>query len=45
VVFTGLILIEKNSRYGERAALAAAPVLAALGVALLVDPSLITTLA
>ena len=45
VVFTCLIVVEKNARFGERAALAAAPVLAALGVALLVDPSLITTIA
>jgi predicted metal-binding membrane protein len=42
VLFTGLIVLEKNSRHGERVALAAAPVLAALGVALLADPSLIT---
>ena len=45
VVFTGLIVMEKNWRHGERAALAVAPVLAAFGVALLVDPSLITTIA
>jgi predicted metal-binding membrane protein len=45
IVFTALIVLEKNFRYGERIALAAAPVLAALGVALLVSPSLITTIA
>ena len=45
VVFTALIVAEKNFKYGERVALAAAPVLAALGVALLIDPSLITTIA
>lgn len=42
VVFTVLIVAEKNSASGERFALAAAPVLAALGAALLVHPSLIT---
>jgi predicted metal-binding membrane protein len=45
VVFTALIIIEKNSRYGERVALAVAPALVALGLALLIAPSLITTIA
>lgn len=45
VVFTALIVVEKNYKHGERVALAAAPVLAALGVALLIFPSLITTIA
>lgn len=45
VAFTALIVIEKNWRYGERAALAAAPALGALGVALLITPSFITTIA
>jgi predicted metal-binding membrane protein len=44
-IFTALIVLEKNSRYGERIALAAAPVLAVLGAALLISPSLITTIA
>ncbi len=44
-VFTALIVLEKNSRYGERIALAAAPVLAVLGAALLISPSLVTTIA
>lgn len=45
VAFTALIVLEKNFRYGERVALAAAPALAALGIALLISPSLITTIA
>jgi predicted metal-binding membrane protein len=45
VVFTALIVVEKNARYGERVALAVAPALAVLGVALLIAPSLITTIA
>ena len=40
-----MIVIEKNFRYGERVAIAAAPALAALGIALLISPSLITTIA
>lgn len=44
VVLTALIVLEKNSRHGERIALAAAPALAGLGVALLVSPSLISTI-
>ena len=45
VAFTALIILEKNFRYGKQVALAAAPALAALGVALLISPSLITTIA
>jgi len=45
VVFTVLIIVEKNYKHGERVALAAAPVLAALGVALLISPSLLHTVA
>lgn len=45
VAFTALIVIEKTSKHGERVALAVAPALAALGVALLIAPSLITTIA
>jgi len=45
VAFTALIVLEKNFRYGERVALAAVPALAALGIALLISPSLITTIA
>lgn len=45
VLFTGLIVLEKNSRHGDRIALAAAPVLAGLGIALLIDPSLLTNVA
>jgi predicted metal-binding membrane protein len=41
VLFTALIVLEKTSPQGERVALAAAPLLAALGIALLIDPSLI----
>jgi len=43
--FTALIVLEKNSRYGERIALAAAPALAVLGAALLISPALVTTIA
>jgi len=45
VLFTALIVLEKNAPHGERIALAAAPALAALGVALLIDPSLIIDIA
>lgn len=45
VAFTLLIVAEKNFTHGERVGLAAAPVLAALGLALLVSPSLIITIA
>lgn len=45
VAFTALIVIEKNWRHGERVALAVAPALAGLGVALLVAPSFVTTIA
>jgi predicted metal-binding membrane protein len=45
VAFTALIFAERNVRGGERIAIAATPALAALGVTLLVSPSLITTIA
>jgi predicted metal-binding membrane protein len=44
-IFTALIFIEKNSRHGERVALAAAPALGVLGVAVIIAPSWITTIA
>lgn len=45
VVFTALIVLEKHAPHGERIAFAVAPLLGALGVALLIHPSLITTIA
>lgn len=44
VAFTGLIFIERNVPHGERVALAAAPLLAGLGIVLLITPSFITSI-